>query len=693
MKFSGSNILFILSLFIVTSVTSFGSVAQGVNEDPPDFIVLDSNVSPQFMSTENTQSVVTVDFGIRVDLLSSNPKELSMSWMVTFRSNVNVGEATLTLGPFVTRPTEPYEYVEVQQAQLLTGKYIVIHADELFQGKTNETDVIPDDRYSTLFEGTLFQSGTTPLKIAMTSGSGPILAVFLTKSNKEKRCQQAEIVSQNALSSYAGSDSSFVLRKSDEDQVGYIHSRYDQYYQGVRVFGGEVISHYDEVSGKIEDITDGSKKNIVVDPTPQINSDQALLIAHKDINPMGPYSTPPSNELVVFRTADDKQDVLAYRVHSELENQFEISHLEHIIDATTGVILAKWPTLRSTAAVGTGKTLYYGNETLDTNSVAGGSYELKDKTRAANPWNRVLATNSNESNLYVDTDNTWGDGNAYNSSNGVFSENGETSAADVAYATQKSYDYFNTVLGHRGQDDANSAVKGVVHVPSMTTSAAGTIGVMFFKDNPTPATSLDIVGHEYTHGVTQALVNFTYTGETAGLDEGTSNIFGTMIEFFAKPGIADWVECQQISSVACAHQRLDKPSLAGDGSADFWGAGVGSLEAHKASGVARHFFYYLVNGVSTSGNNTSPYLPSGMTPIAATFNNSKKQAAEIWHRALRFYMTNSTNYNGARLATAHAATDLGYSSSKVMTAWKAVNVNRPDLADPPCDWGNCQPLP
>jgi len=261
----------------------------------------------------------------------------------------------------------------------------------------------------------------------------------------------------------------------------------------------------------------------------------------------------------------------------------------------------------------------------------------------------------------------------------------------VAYATQKSYDYFDTVLGNRGQDDNNSPVKGMVHVTTMFISASGTLGVMYFKDNPTPATTLDIVGHEYTHGVTTALRGFTYTGETAGLDEGTSDIFGTMVEFFAKPGIADWVMCGQISSVACPHQRLDKPSQAGDGSADFWSSGVGSLESHRASGVARHFFYYLVNGVPTSGSNTSPYLPAGMTPIASTFNTSKKQAAEIWYRALRFYMTSSSNYNGARLATNRAAFDLGYSTSKVLTAWKAVNVNRPDLADPPCDWGSCQP--
>ena len=48
-----------------------------------------------------------------------------------------------------------------------------------------------------------------------------------------------------------------------------------------------------------------------------------------------------------------------------------------------------------------------------------------------------------------------------------------------------------------------------------------------------PFDSLDVAGHEMTHGVTSRTANLTYSGESGGLNEGTSDIFGTMVEFYA----------------------------------------------------------------------------------------------------------------------------------------------------------------
>ena len=48
-----------------------------------------------------------------------------------------------------------------------------------------------------------------------------------------------------------------------------------------------------------------------------------------------------------------------------------------------------------------------------------------------------------------------------------------------------------------------------------------------------PFDSLDVAGHEMTHGVTSRTANLTYSGESGGLNEATSDIFGTMVEFYA----------------------------------------------------------------------------------------------------------------------------------------------------------------
>ena len=56
--------------------------------------------------------------------------------------------------------------------------------------------------------------------------------------------------------------------------------------------------------------------------------------------------------------------------------------------------------------------------------------------------------------------------------------------------------------------------------------------------------TLDVAGHEMTHGVTSRTANLTYSGESGGLNEATSDIFGTMVEFYANnaqryPGLPD----------------------------------------------------------------------------------------------------------------------------------------------------------
>ena len=48
-----------------------------------------------------------------------------------------------------------------------------------------------------------------------------------------------------------------------------------------------------------------------------------------------------------------------------------------------------------------------------------------------------------------------------------------------------------------------------------------------------PLTSLDVAGHEMSHGVTENTAGLTYSGESGGLNEATSDIFGTMVEFYA----------------------------------------------------------------------------------------------------------------------------------------------------------------
>ncbi len=198
--------------------------------------------------------------------------------------------------------------------------------------------------------------------------------------------------------------------------------------------------------------------------------------------------------------------------------------------------------------------------------------------------------------------------------------------------------------------------------------------------NADPLTALDVAGHEMSHGVTSNTAGLNYSGESGGLNEATSDIFGTGVEFYANNStdVGDYLigEKIDINGDGTPLRYMDKPSKDG-GSADSWYSGVGNLDVHYSSGVANHFFYLLsegsgakvINGVSYNSP-TSDGLP--VTGIG------RDKALQIWYRALTTKFTSTTNYAAARTGTLAAAGELygttGAEYKAVQDAWAAVAV-------------------
>ncbi len=199
--------------------------------------------------------------------------------------------------------------------------------------------------------------------------------------------------------------------------------------------------------------------------------------------------------------------------------------------------------------------------------------------------------------------------------------------------------------------------------------------------NTHPLTSLDVAGHEMSHGVTANTAGLNYSGESGGLNEATSDIFGTGVEFYANNSsdVGDYLigEKININGDGTPLRYMDKPSKDG-GSKDSWSSTVGNLDVHYSSGVANHFFYLLSEG---SGAKTI----NGVSYNSPTSNGStvtgigRAKALQIWYKALTTYFTSTTKYAGARTGTLSAAAALYGSGSTeynaVAAAWSAVNVN------------------
>jgi Zn-dependent metalloprotease len=198
-------------------------------------------------------------------------------------------------------------------------------------------------------------------------------------------------------------DHAFRIRHAHSDHLGQSHSHVRQFYQGVRVWGGEAITHQDR-RGLMQPITNALYDNIQLNVRPSMGENEALHIAQLDLNPKGAFALTPTVELVVypepgkdvhpalFQFLEEDPEAppsrsrvgryaLAYHLHTELDNaQDGLRHTDFLVDAHTGAILKRWETLHTTATSGTGKSQYSGVVALDANATGSG-FELRDLSR------------------------------------------------------------------------------------------------------------------------------------------------------------------------------------------------------------------------------------------------------------------------------------------------------------------------
>jgi Zn-dependent metalloprotease len=504
-------------------------------------------------------------------------------------------------------------------------------------------------------------------------------------------------------------DHGFQARSAVGDEFGLTHMRFDQTFRGVKVWEGDVIVELSS-DNQPRSIISALKSGIDVSTVPQLSQTQALSIAHRELQPQGPYAAAPEVELVVYpqmaereratrlrgatgelNAEDIEQYVasyhLAFHIHTELHNgALETRDTDYMIDAHSGEVLKTWSTLYTTAATGSGNSEYSGKVSLNTNSVSGG-FELRDTVRGMNiaTYNLNHGT-SGTGTIYADADNTWGDGKNYTTGSATTSDNGETAGVDAHYGTEMTYDYYKNVHSRNGIDGAGKATYNVVHYASSFDNAfwSDTCFCMTYGDGKmfSVLTSLDVAGHEMTHGVTASTAKLVYSGESGGLNESHSDIHGSMVEYYARGGsgstIGDtggnFLIGDQLSAKPLRY--MYKPSKDGN-SPDAWKSGIAGLDVHYSSGPMNRAYYFLSQGASKDATSDyySSYLPGGMTGIG----NDK--AARISFRALTTKFTSSTNYAAARTAYLAAATDLyGATSDEyaaVENAFGAINVGKP----------------
>ncbi|MCU1502803.1 MAG: prt, partial [Ilumatobacteraceae bacterium] len=137
----------------------------------------------------------------------------------------------------------------------------------------------------------------------------------------------------------------------------------------------------------------------------------------------------------------------------------------------------------------------------------------------------------------------------------VRSEGGPKSgdvAVDEAYdGTGDTFNFYWDIFARDSIDDEGLPLLSSVHYATNYDNAFWDGTRMIFGDGDTTVfnrftISVDVIGHELTHGITDHLAALEYQGQSGALNESMSDVFGSMVKQYSAPtrqhaADADWL--------------------------------------------------------------------------------------------------------------------------------------------------------
>ncbi|WP_409240451.1 M4 family metallopeptidase [Streptomyces sp. PA5.6] len=467
-----------------------------------------------------------------------------------------------------------------------------------------------------------------------------------------------------------GAKEKLVVRDVVKDANGTTHTRYERTYDGLPVLGGDLVVHTAK-SGKVKSVTKATKASVKVASTDAKLGKSAVAKSAESTAAKAKTGKADAQSPRKVIWAASGKPVLAYEtVVTGVQKDGTPSRLHVITDATTGKKLFE----RQAIENGTGNSQYSGKVEIGSKKGSNG-FDLTDDSRGGHSTFN-LENGQGEGKLFTDDDDTWGNGKP---------DDAQTAAVDAAYGAQVTWDYYKNVHGREGIKGDGKGATSRVHYGDSYVNAFwdDSCFCMTYGDgegNKKPLTSIDVAAHEMSHGVTSATGNMEYSGESGGLNEATSDIFGSSVEFNAKSpeDIGDYLIGEEIdiNGDGSPLRYMDKPSKDGQ-SLDSWSADAGNVDVHYSSGIANHFFYLLSEGSGAKEINGVKY-DSPTADGSKVEGIGRDKAEKIWFKALTAYFTSTTDYKAAREGTLKAATDLyGADSAEVKAvgaAWTGVAV-------------------
>jgi bacillolysin len=505
------------------------------------------------------------------------------------------------------------------------------------------------------------------------------------------------------------------LRTTQVDTLvsGRSHERLDQYYKGVPVFGGEAVR---ETDGQItRSVTTSIYSDVDIDTDPALSAMDAAKVFMRETG--AEAGTTVSPQLMILPRPNGTY-ALTYRLSAFVGHGMPVV----FVNAKTGAVELRYDNLKyqqATAVMGNGVLVGEGLVASDQKKVScalqGSAYLAWDMLRPT-----TIKTYDLKGALSRTKDLFDGKVPLLQSDMATNSGASWTDAVVVDAHTYLgwTYDYFYARYGWQGLNGNNARTVHVVVHPAnrsdFTTYSAddqstfymnafycGACGyshedmMMIGEGLPTgwyssghggqtvdyAAAALDVLAHEYSHGITDYTSSLIYQNESGALNEAFSDIMSVGVEFYQQtPGSgllqADYLEGEDAwrpykTGSLPGLRSLANPAAYGD--PDHYSKRSTLTDdnggVHTNSTIASHAFYLAIEG----GTNRTSGL--SVTGVGAA-NRDKIEKA--FFRGFTTLTSNAT-FSLARAKTIQAARDLYGAGSAVETAitqaWNAVGVN------------------
>ncbi|MEW9500948.1 M4 family metallopeptidase [Jeotgalibacillus marinus] len=509
-------------------------------------------------------------------------------------------------------------------------------------------------------------------KFKMTWDEKKGIPSYISGKLSDKNANISDFLSENQ-DIFNVNSGEFEIQKIEKDEQGMTHYRTQLKADGIPVFGAELIVHTDvdgvitAINGTVEPKLENKKWSNSV----KLSKQEAIDIAEAQLSftpDENTYTVEPSSELYIYKHENKWEP--AYVVELQFLEPY-IGREYFFISAKKGEILDSYNRIQHAETTGTGTGVLGDTKTINTYEQSG-TYSLSDRTK---PMNGNIET--------YDAGDQWATGTIVTDSDNNFTSSRQKAAVDAHFYAGVVYDYFKEEHNRNSYDNQGSDIISSVHVrdqndlsrPWNNAAWVGTQMVYGDGDGSTftaLSASLDVVGHELTHAVTDFSADLVYELEPGALNESFSDVFGLIVEA-GYEGSVDWLLGEEVYT----------PGISGDA--------LRSISNPTQYGQPDHYDDFVVLPNTQQGDWGGVHTNSGI-PNKAFYNIANTigldKSGQIYYRALTQYLTSQSQFIDARNALLQSAADIygedGVEYNAIADGFAAVGIGG-SVVDPGTD--------